>query len=67
VLRIAFPTPRCIIPGLEHGKLPADRPVLSALARHYRMDLPGLGRAACFGVYADVVRPGRLQVGQSLH
>jgi uncharacterized protein YcbX len=67
VLRVMFPTPRCIIPGLEHGELPADRPVLSALARHYRFDLPGLGRAACFGVYAEVVRPGRLRLGQQVH
>jgi uncharacterized protein YcbX len=64
VLRVALPTPRCIIPSLAHGELPADRPVLSALARHYRIDVPGLGRAACFGVYADVLRPGRLELGQ---
>jgi hypothetical protein len=64
VLRVALPTPRCVIPGLGHGEVPAARPVLSTLARHYRIDVPGLGRAACFGVYADVVRPGRLRVGQ---
>jgi len=47
--------------------LPADRSVLSGLARHYRIQVPGLGRAACFGVYADVVRPGRLRVGQLMY
>ena len=37
---------------------------LSTLARQYRIQVPGLGRAACFGTYADVVQPGRLEVGQ---
>jgi uncharacterized protein len=66
VLRVILPTPRCIVPGLAHRNLPADRPLLSALARHHRVPVPGLGRAACFGSYADVVRPGRVQVGQTV-
>jgi uncharacterized protein YcbX len=49
VLRVAQPTPRCIIPGLGHGALPADLTVLRTLARHYRTEVPGVGRAACFG------------------
>lgn len=64
VLRVVLPTPRCIVPGLAHGELPADRSLLTALARHYRVPVPGLGRAACFGTYADVLRPGRLRLGQ---
>jgi uncharacterized protein YcbX len=67
VLRIDLPTPRCVIPGLGQGDLPADKSVLSSLARHYRIQVPGLGRAACFGTYADVTQPGRLEVGQLLH
>ncbi|MET7964891.1 hypothetical protein [Micromonospora zamorensis] len=42
----------------------AERSVLSALARHYRIPVAGLGHAACFGTYADVVLPGRLSLGQ---
>jgi hypothetical protein len=67
VLRIDLPTPRCVIPGLGQGELPADESVLSTLARQYRIEVHGLGRAACFGTYADVVQPGRLEVGQVLH
>ena len=67
VLRVALPTPRCVIPGLGHGDAPADRAVLGTLARDYRITVPGLGRAACFGTYADVVRPGRLRTGQPVH
>ncbi|GAB7051721.1 hypothetical protein [Catenuloplanes indicus] len=33
----------------------ADRALLATLARHYRRDLPGLGRGACFGSYAEVL------------
>ncbi|WP_432868589.1 MOSC domain-containing protein [Microbispora rosea] len=64
VLRVMLPTPRCVIPGLSQTGLPADLSVLSALARHYRIPVAGLGRAACFGTYADVVRPGQLRLGQ---
>lgn len=66
VLRVAQPTPRCIIPGLGHGALPADLTVPRTLARHYRIDVPGIGRAACFGWYAEVLQPGRLEVGQAV-
>lgn len=64
VLRVLMPTPRCLVPGLTDGTLPADRPLLAALARDYRTELPGRGRAACFGVYAEVLHPGPLHVGQ---
>lgn len=63
VLRILLPTPRCVVPGLAHGAAPADRRLLTALARHYRVSVPGLGRAACFGSYAEVVRGGEVRLG----
>ena len=66
VLRVSLPTPRCVVPGLGHADLPPDRAVLTALARHYRMPVGTLGRAACFGTYAEVVEPGRLRLGQSV-
>lgn len=64
--------PRCAVPGLAHsqdsqdGGVPADPALLATLARHYPTDLPGLGRAACFGTYAEVLQPGRIQVGQDV-
>jgi uncharacterized protein YcbX len=63
VLRILMPTPRCIVPSLAHLAAPADAGLLKQLARGHRRELPGLGRAACFGVYAEVVRPGVVSVG----
>ncbi|AGZ38996.1 MOSC domain-containing protein [Actinoplanes friuliensis] len=67
VLRIVMPTPRCVIPGLGQAGIPADRALLSTLARHYRRPVADFGRGACFGVYADVVQPGRLQLDQIAH
>ncbi len=66
VLRVVLPTPRCVVPGLAHGDLVADRALLSALARHHRIPVPGLGRAACFGSYAEVVHPGRVRLGHTI-
>ena len=63
LLRVLLPTPRCIVPGLAHLDAPADARLLKELARHHRQELPGLGRAACFGVYAEVVRPGTVSIG----
>lgn len=64
VLRVLMPTPRCAVPGLDHGEAPTDRPLLTTLARHYRTQVPGRGRAACFGVYAEILQPGQVDVGQ---
>ncbi len=56
-------TMRCVMTTLAQGDLPEDRGTLRTLARTHRRDIPGLGTWACAGVYADVVRPGMLRVG----
>lgn len=63
-LRVITRTPRCVVPGISHGELPADPALLRTLARHHRVTLPGLGRAACFGTYAEVLTPGAIRVGE---
>jgi uncharacterized protein YcbX len=63
VLEVTVPTPRCVIPSLAHGHAPADRALLRTLARHHRMEVPGFGRATCFGFYADVTHPGPIKTG----
>lgn len=62
-LRTMFPTPRCIVPSLGQAGSGADPGVLKTLARHYRVQVSDFGRAACFGVYAEVVRPGTVSTG----
>ncbi|GAA0942479.1 MOSC domain-containing protein [Actinocorallia libanotica] len=63
VIEVAVPTPRCVIPSLSHGRAPGDRTLLRTLARHHRREVPGFGRATCFGFYAAVVRPGPIRTG----
>ena len=57
-------TPRCAIPTLEHGRLPRDPDALRVPASHNRVSpLDDVGPQPCAGVYAQVLRPGRIQVG----
>ncbi len=71
--RVVLPTPRCIVPGLsddadddrdDDAGDATDRALLGTLARDYRREVAGFGRAACFGFYCEVLRPGTVAVGQ---
>lgn len=61
-LQVSVPTPRCAIPGAAQPGLARSPEVLRAIGRH-RVDVAGFGRAAVFGTYADVLRPGAVHVG----
>ncbi|MEH1017685.1 MOSC domain-containing protein [Micromonospora sp. CPCC 206060] len=64
LLRIVAPTPRCAVPTLAHGSVPADLDALRIAARHNRVaPVPELGPQPCVGAYAQVVRPGSIRVG----
>jgi uncharacterized protein YcbX len=63
-VRVMARTPRCAIPTLEHGDLPRDVAALRVPAAHNRVSpLDNLGPQPCAGVYAQVLRPGRVRVG----
>jgi len=57
---------RCAVPTLAHGRDPADPQVLRALARTNRIPIPGFGLQTCAGVYARVVSPGQVRVGDEV-
>jgi uncharacterized protein YcbX len=64
VLRVIARTPRCAVPTLAHGVLPRDPDALRVLARHNRVEpLDSLDPEPCAGVYAEVLRPGRIRTG----
>ncbi|SCL28906.1 MOSC domain-containing protein [Micromonospora inyonensis] len=64
VLRVVAPTPRCAVPTLAHGDLPAEPDALRVPARLNRVaPVPHLGPLPCVGAYAQVVRPGPVEVG----
>jgi uncharacterized protein len=63
-LRVMSRTPRCAIPTLEHGDLPRDTAALRVLADHNRVTpVEPLAPQPCAGAYAQVLRPGRIRVG----
>jgi uncharacterized protein YcbX len=64
VLRVIARTPRCAVPTLAHGDLPRDAEALRVLAQHNRVSpLPDGDPEPCAGVYAQVLRPGRISTG----
>jgi uncharacterized protein len=64
MLRVIARTPRCAVPTLAHGALPRDPDALRVLARHNRIEpLDSLDPEPCAGVYAEVLRPGRIRTG----
>ncbi|KAA6224064.1 MOSC domain-containing protein [Streptomyces albofaciens JCM 4342] len=66
-LRVVARTPRCAVPTLEHGRLPRDLDALRVPARHNRVvPMEGMGPQPCAGVYAQVVRPGRIRQGDAV-
>jgi len=67
VLRVVARTPRCAVPTLAHGGLPRDTEALRVLARHNRVrPFPELDLEPCAGVYAEVLRVGRIRVGDAV-
>jgi uncharacterized protein YcbX len=62
-LSVAAPTPRCVMVTLPQQDLGPDAQVLRTLAKHNRLDVLGSGLYACLGVYASVVRSGRIAGG----
>jgi uncharacterized protein YcbX len=67
ILRVIARTPRCAVPTLAHGPLPRDADALRVLARHNRLSPgPDMNPEPCAGVYAEVLNPGRIQVGDEV-
>ena len=65
-LTLTDPSPRCVMTTVAQGELPRDLEVLRTLARHNRIETPGLGAFACLGLYAEVASPGPVAVGDAL-
>ncbi|KDN82578.1 MOSC domain-containing protein [Kitasatospora cheerisanensis] len=63
-LRLIAASPRCAVPTLAHGPLPADPEALRRPARLNRVEpLPGMSPLPCLGVYAQVLTPGTVELG----
>jgi uncharacterized protein YcbX len=67
ILRVIARTPRCAVPTLAHGPLPRDVDALRVLARHNRLSpVADADPEPCAGVYAEVLNPGRVRVGDEV-
>lgn len=65
-IEIALPTPRCVVPTLDHGDGGRQPRALRVPADRNRVDVPGFGVLPCAGAYARVTRPGPVRVGDGL-
>jgi uncharacterized protein len=66
-VRIISRTPRCAIPTLEHGNLPRDTDALRVPAAHNRVSPAYDWRPEpCVGVHGQVIRPGRIELGDEV-
>ena len=67
-LRISDPSPRCSIPTLAQGDLPADRRILRTIAEHNRVGIPVLEGEVLpsVGVYAFVLQAGVVGRGDAV-
>ena len=61
--KVAMPDARCVMTTLAQDELPRDIEVLKTLARHNRIQVGERGRYPCAGVYAVVLTPGTIRVG----
>ena len=64
-LEIIAPTPRCAVPMLSHGALPASPAAVGAVNKLNRVEFPllGPGRFPCLGASATVLSSGVIQRG----
>ena len=66
VLGITIPCPRCSTVTLAQGDLHQDARILRTIAEHNTQDLGDLGKLPCVGVYADVLKAGRIRHGDAV-
>ena len=66
-IKVIAVTPRCAVPTLGHGAMPRDVMALRTVAEHNRVvPLTGMGPEPCAGVYAQVMAPGRIELGDKV-
>ncbi len=66
LLRVTIPCPRCVVPTLPRTDLPLDSGILKTVADLNTVNLGDFGDLPCVGVYADVIRPGRIGRGDGV-
>jgi uncharacterized protein len=66
-IKVIAVTPRCAVPTLGHGALPRDVMALRTVAEHNRVaPLTDVAPEPCAGVYAQVMSPGAIALGDKV-
>jgi uncharacterized protein YcbX len=66
VLQVSIPCPRCVNVTLPQDGLAREPGLLKAIAQGNMVELGDIGILPCAGVYAGVVKPGRIRRGDAL-
>jgi uncharacterized protein YcbX len=66
IVRVSIPCPRCVMTTLPRVDLPLDPKILRTAAQFNTQNLGDLGSLPCVGIYADIVKPGRISTGDSI-
>lgn len=61
-----LPTPRCVVPTLEHGDTPRAPEALRGPAQRNRVEVEGFGVLPCAGCYARIEVPGTVRRGDAV-
>lgn len=65
-LVITMPDPRCVMTTLPQNGIPKDNYVLRTLVSNNRLDIMGLGKFPCAGVYAVALTAGLVSVNDNV-
>jgi len=63
ILRVSIPCPRCVMTTLPRVDIPHDPRILRTVVQLNTLNLGDFGNLPCVGVYANVVKPGRIRRG----
>lgn len=63
---VITPSPRCAVPTLAHGAMPADQTLVRNLGQINRVEVFDMGKLACLGGYAAVAAAGEIAVGDDV-
>lgn len=63
ILRVSIPCPRCVMTTLPRLNLSHDPKILRTVVQLNTQNLGDFGNLPCVGVYADVLKPGRIRRG----
>jgi uncharacterized protein len=66
IIAFGAASPRCIMTTVAQPGLPRDVRVLQTIAAHNKRDFGGFGNFACLGIYAEVVEPGPVSIGDAV-